>query len=140
MGKAVINEGVLRWALDRSGLTVDALRGKFPRIRQWITGESQPTVRRLNMLAKATFTPLGFFFLKDPPEERMPIPLFRTLGDKGTTQPNPNLLDTIHLMQRRQAWMRGFLIEEGEHPQPFVNTAAVRGEPKLIAERVRRTL
>jgi Zn-dependent peptidase ImmA (M78 family) len=138
--KAAITESILRWALDRSGKTPEHLQRKFPRIRQWLTGERQPTLRQLEIFAKATQTPLGFFFLKKPPEERIPIPYFRTIGDEKTAKPSPNLLETIYTMQRRQEWMRDYLIEKGNETLSFVNTAKTEEEPEIIAERVRGTL
>ena len=73
MSRVAVDKEVLRWAVSRSGLKLDDLGHRFPRIRQWIAGESQPTLRQLELLAKATLTPLGFFFLAKPPEQRLPI-------------------------------------------------------------------
>jgi len=140
MTTAEIKVSVLRWAFNRSGLTVDEARKKFGRIDQWLAGESQPTMRQIESLAKATLTPLGFFFLKEPPEERIPIPYFRTLSDRTSSELSVNLLETIYTMQRRQAWMREFLIEEGESQLPFVNTTKVNEQSTLIADRIRRAL
>jgi Zn-dependent peptidase ImmA (M78 family) len=140
MSRVAINESVLRWAIDRSGLTQDRLQTKFPKIRQWIDGESQPTRRQLESLAKATLTPLGFFFLSEPPEVRLPIPLFRTLGDKTRSRPSPDLIDTIQLMQRRQEWMREFLIEEGQGPSPVAWSAQPDAPPESVADHIRRSL
>jgi Zn-dependent peptidase ImmA (M78 family) len=140
MSKVAINESVIRWAMDRSELTVNDLLNKFPKIRQWISGESQPTLRQLEGLAKVTRTPLGFFFLEEPPQERLPIPNFRTLGDEGLNRPSPDLLETIQMMQRRQSWMREFLIEEGQEQLPLVNSARLDEQPISIAQRVRSRL
>jgi Zn-dependent peptidase ImmA (M78 family) len=140
MSKVALNQRVLGWALDRSELTLDDLQPKFPRIREWAAAQSQPTLRQLELLAKATRTPLGFFFLKEPPEERLPVPHFRTLGDEAPSSPNPDLLATIQTMQRRQFWMREFLIEQGQEQLPFVRTARLDEQPSSIAQRMRRSL
>jgi Zn-dependent peptidase ImmA (M78 family) len=140
MGRVAINEGVLLWAMDRAGLTPDSLQAKFPKIWQWVDGQSQPTRRQLESLAKATLTPLGFFFLPEPPEVRLPIPNFRTLGDKTPSRPSPNLIDTIQLMQRRQDWMREFLIEEGQGPSPIAWSAHPDDKPVSVADHIRHAL
>ncbi|MEW6658058.1 MAG: ImmA/IrrE family metallo-endopeptidase [Thermodesulfobacteriota bacterium] len=140
MGRVAINEGVLRWAIDRSGLTQDRLQTKFPKIRQWVTGEKLPTRRQLESLAKATLTPFGFFFLSEPPEVRLPIPHFRTLGDKTPSSPSPDLIDTVQLMQQRQEWMREFLIEEGQEPLPIAWSAQPDAPPVSVADHIRRAL
>ncbi|MFH1595354.1 MAG: ImmA/IrrE family metallo-endopeptidase [Pseudomonadota bacterium] len=140
MGRVAINEGVLRWAIDRAGLTQDRLQTKFPKIRPWVAGESHPTRRQLESLAKATLTPFGFFFLSEPPEVRLPIPHFRTLGDKTPSRPSPDLIDTIQLMQRRQDWMREFLIEEGQDPSPIAWSAQPDAPPESVADHIRHAL
>jgi len=140
MSKVAVKERVLRWALDRAGLTPDGLQYKFPKIQQWIASESQPTLRQLESLAKATRTPLGFFFLNEPPKERLPVPHFRTLRDKPPVGPSPELLETIHIMERRQSWMRDFLIEQGQEPLSFVHSAPLDAQPVPIAASIRDTL
>lgn len=140
MSRVAVNEGVLNWAVNRSGFTLDALQDKFPKIRQWVAGGSQPTLRQLESLSRVTLTPLGFFFLADPPEERLPIPHFRTHADGPPSRPSPELLGTIQMMQRRQAWMREFLIEQGQERLPVVRSARPSERPTSVANRMRRTL
>jgi len=43
-------------------------------------------------------------------------------------------------MQRRQSWLREFLIEEGHEALPFVSSTAVSDPPTLVAERMRDRL
>ncbi len=140
MSRVAVNKSIFRWALDRSQRTVDDLQSRFPKIRDWIAGQRQPTLRQLEDLATATRTPLGFFFLQEPPEERLPVPYFRTLGDEGMSRPSPDLLETIHTMQRRQSWMREYLIEEGQEPLSFVRSARTDEHPTSVTKRMRDTL
>src|SRR4030065_1533015 len=106
MSRVNVSKKVLRWAVSRSGQELDDLEQKFPKIHQWADEESQPTLRQLESLARATHTPLGFFFLAEPPDERLPIPHFRTIHDDTPAKPNPNLLETVQIMQSRHAWLR----------------------------------
>lgn len=53
------------------------------------------------------------------PEERLPILHFRTLGGEPTSRLGPDFLKTVQLMKRRQAWMREYLIEQGQDPLPL---------------------
>ncbi len=140
MSRVAVKREVLRWAVNRSGRPLPSLQRKFPKIRQWETGESQPTLRQLESLARATLTPLGFFFLPAPPEERLPIPYFRTLGDEPLRRPSADLLESVQTMQRRQAWMREFLIEQGHERLPLVGSATLNETPRGVADRIRRTL
>jgi len=140
MSRVAVSEKILDWALDRSGLTLADLEPKFPRLHQWISGQSQPTLRQLELLAKSTLTPLGFFFLKEPPEERLPVPYFRTLGDEASYGPSPDLLETIHTMQRRQAWLREFLVDQGQESLTFVRSARTDEPPASVGRRIREAL
>lgn len=140
MSRVTVRREVLRWAVDRSGLPASALRRKFPKIQEWESGESQPTLHQLESLAKATLTPLGFFFLPTPPEERLPIPHFRTLDGGTPSRPSPDLLFTVQTMQRRQAWMREFLIDQGQDRLPFVGSSRLNESPHIVADRIRRAL
>ena len=108
--RVAIEPKLLLWAQERSRLSEEVLCQKFPQYPRWLTGEESPTVKQLEKFAAQTYTPLGYFFLSEPPEVLLPIPDFRTVKDQGVVQPSPHLLDTIYAMQLRQAWMRSFLI------------------------------
>ncbi|MBN2317116.1 MAG: ImmA/IrrE family metallo-endopeptidase [Sedimentisphaerales bacterium] len=136
MSRVNVNKKVLRWAVSRSGHELDDLEQKFPKIHQWANEESQPTLRQLELLAKATLTPLGFFFLAEPPEERLPIPHFRTIRNETPAKSSPDLLESVQIMQRRQAWMREFLIEQGQDKLHFVGSSRGKEEPRLIVQRI----
>lgn len=140
MSRVAVNAKILDWALDRSGLTPPAVEHRFPKIRQWIAGQSRPTLRQLESLAKLTLTPLGFFFLDRPPVERLPIPYFRTLGAEASFSPSPDLLETIQTMQRRQAWLREFLVDQGQGMLSFVGSANLDESPVRVGQRIRETL
>ncbi|HUV04765.1 MAG TPA: ImmA/IrrE family metallo-endopeptidase [Armatimonadota bacterium] len=104
-----------------------------------MSGSKAPTLRQLDKFAKAARTPFGYLFLPQPPREQLPIPHFRTLTDEPVS-PSADLLETVHIMQRRQNWMREHLIEQALEPLPFVRSAKVGEERKLIAREMRRTL
>jgi hypothetical protein len=107
---------------------------------EWERGEKQPTFRQLEDFAKATLTPFGAFFLPEPPQERLPVPDFRTMRDQRPKRPSAALLETIYQMQRRQEWMRDYLKEEGEDPLPFIGTVTLASSPVAAAEDIRCTL
>lgn len=131
---------LLRWAIDRSRLPFDDLQRSFPKLGAWIRGECPPTFKQLEKFAKKTMTPFGYLFLDSPPDEKLPIPDFRTVGDSPIDRPSPNLIDTIHTMQRRQDWMREYVIDEGQDPLDFVGSAAISENKVALAARIRKTL
>lgn len=140
MSTVDINPELIRWAIERSGRSVETLARGLPGISRWELGESQPTLRQLEALAKKTWTPLGYFFLAEPPEEKLPVPDFRTARDEPVRRPSPNLIDTLHTMQRRQWWMRDYLIEMGHERLPYVGSAKPTDDISTVAMRIRRAL
>ncbi|MDP8205747.1 MAG: ImmA/IrrE family metallo-endopeptidase [Candidatus Electryonea clarkiae] len=140
MTRVVVSEHVLRWAMDRSGISPSVFERKFPNIRQWVEGKVQPTIRQLEELARTTSTPFGFFFLQEPPKEQLPIPHFRTISDDSTYRPSPNLLETVQIMEQRQTWMREFMREEGQKPLPFVGSINPDEDIQSITKSIRDNL
>ena len=140
MNTVSINKELIIWARERAGLEVDDLIKIFPRFPEWEEGKSLPTLNQLEKLARKVYAPLGYFFLPKPPEEKLPIPDFRSVQDEPVIDPSPNLLETIFLMQRRQAWYREFIIEEGSTPLAFVGSCTLRDEPFLVATKMREVL
>jgi Zn-dependent peptidase ImmA (M78 family) len=103
-------------------------------------GEERPTFRQLEKFAQATHTPFGYFFLPEPPEESLPIPDLRTVGNQYVGRPSPDLLDTIYTMQRRQTWLREVLIECEAEPPEFVGSARSTDDPEAVGREMRRII
>ncbi len=120
-----VNPALLRWACERSGRLEAALAERFVALPDWLAGTKAPTLRQLEEFARATHTPVGFLFLPEPPQERVPIPDYRTVGSERVRRPSPDLLDTIHLCQQRQDWYRQNALVLGEPPIEFVGSASV---------------
>ena len=139
MSRIAIRPELLRWACERAGYSVDDLVGRVPGLRAWERGEKQPTVRQLEDFAKATHVPLGYLFLPAPPEERVPIPDFRTIQEE-IRRPSPDLLDTIYGMQRRQAWLREERMEYETEPLDFVGSARLTDDPDAVGREMRRLI
>ena len=139
-GRVPVSPDVLRWAIARSVKDPDALRARFPKLDAWEQGATAPTMRQLEDFAKATYAPLGYFFLPEPPVEAMPIPDLRTIGDQGIVQPSGNMLDTIYICQRRQDWYREYALSIGEEPLPFIGSARIDDSVVDTAAQMRRVL
>jgi len=140
MNRVNIKPEMLNWAYERSGKSADALRKRFPKFDLWNSGEDSPTLKQLEGFAKATYTPVGFFFLQNLPIEVIPIPDFRTVGSGYIGHPSPDLLDTVYICQQRQEWYREFVRSTGEKPVPFVGSVSQTNNIEKIAESMRHTL
>jgi len=140
MMRVEIKRSLLRWACERAGFDPFTLEERFPQFAAWERGEKQPTLRQLEAFAKATHTPIGYLFLPEPPQERVPIPDFRTIADEALRQPSPDLLDTLYLCQQRQDWYREFLLLEGEKPLSFAGSARIGDDVIRVARHMREVL
>lgn len=136
MTRVSVSPKVLEWASDRSSRDRAELDTRFPKLSRWLSGEEAPTLNQLEQFSRATATPLGFLFLKIPPIERLPIPHYRTLRDKTVPVPSSELLDTIYAMQRRQGWLRDYLVEEGRERVALVNCAKQNEASTIVAQRL----
>ncbi len=113
---------MLTWARERAGLEFAQLEQRFPKLEEWERGARLPTLKQLESFAHATHTPVGLLFLSEPPEEQVPIPDYRTIGDAGIRRPSPDLLETIFQCQQRQEWYRDFALLGREDPVAFVGS------------------
>ncbi|MDI6738762.1 MAG: ImmA/IrrE family metallo-endopeptidase, partial [Candidatus Edwardsbacteria bacterium] len=137
-----VNPDLLLWACERAGRSVGALaqQQSFRKLPAWIRGEEHPTFKHLEKFAQATYTPFGYFFLPKPPEESVPIPDLRTVGNQYMGHPSPDLLDTMYLCQQRQEWYRDFARSMGEKPLPFVGSANLESNTAEVARNIRQAL
>jgi len=122
-----LNPDLLQWARERARLSVDGLALKMglvpKRVQEW---EETGRIKMdwADKLALKTHTPVGYLYLKEPPEVKLDIPDFRTLADTGVRRPSVELIDTVDIAILRQDWYREFLVAEGEDPLAFVGSIA----------------
>lgn len=140
MNRVEVRPALFGWARERARLPPGALKRRFPNLVQWERGADKPTLKQVEALAKATFTPVGYFFLPEPPEERLPLPDFRTVRNTPVGRPSPHLLDTVYACQERQAWYQNFARSAGQKKRPFVASVTTRARVEEVAEDMRKTL
>ena len=127
---------VLRWARERAGLDRDQLAANLKLqvqdIAEWEHSGRIP-FNKVDDLAKHTYTPVGYLYLSEPPDDSLPIADFRTRAGASPQRPSPNLLDTVYQMQLRQAWMREEVINQEEPPPEFVGAFSLGSSPSQVA-------
>lgn len=131
---------MLTWARERSRLEPDVLFNRFKGLRAWELGEKRPTLKQLEDFARATHTPFGYLLLPEPPEEPLPVPDFRTIGDVEVGHASPDLLDTVYQCQQRQEWYRDYARLHGADPVAFVGSLAAGGDVVKAAGQMRGVL
>ncbi|MYA89137.1 MAG: ImmA/IrrE family metallo-endopeptidase [Boseongicola sp. SB0662_bin_57] len=140
MTRVPVNPALLRWARKRARVAQEDLAVKFKKLPEWERGETKPTLRQLEAFARAVHVPFGYLFLDEPPNESLPIADFRTVADTANFEASPNLIDTLYAMQRRQAWLREHLIENGAEPLAFAASARLDDDPGAVGREIRRAL
>ena len=86
-----ITPAVLTWARERAGYSLDAASEKFPRIKNWESGETLPSYPQLESLADKFKVPVAVFFFPEPPELPPLNESFRTLGPAQFAEIPPRL-------------------------------------------------
>ena len=131
---------VLLWAAERARLSDTALERSFRKWALWLSGDAQPTLKQLEDFARLTRTPIGYFFLPEPPVLQLPVPDFRTRRDEAPVEPSTGLLDTLYLCQQRQDWYRDYARVHGFAHLDFVSSATVEDQPEQVAGEMRQIL
>lgn len=136
-----VHPDLLRWALARAGKSPASLEKRFKRLPKWLDGAARPTLNQLRDFADATYVSLGQLFLESPPPDVLPISDFRTIRDIELEHPSPELVDTIHICQRRQDWFRSYLLEAGawDHVD-LVGCCSLRLGPIRAAKRISKAI
>ena len=131
---------LLRWARERASLSPEDLARPFPKYDAWESGTAKPTLKQLEKFASKVHAPIGYFFLSEPPDEPKSIPDFRTIEGMPPKRPSLDLLDTVHLCQRRQDWYREHARADGAEPLAFVGSANLSSSTVIVAAEIRRSL
>jgi len=138
-----LQPSVLRWARERAGMEpnvlAEALKTEDDAVVSWEkTGKM--TFSLLQKLARVTRTPEGQLFLSKPPEEKLPVPDFRTLAGQTARRASPELLDTLHDARRKQEWYREYLLTMGAEPVAFVGSLSLKMPVRRAAAEMRQAL
>ena len=133
------NSNMLPWAIARAGFDLPEFTTKVPDIQGWIDGTKNPTVKQLEDFSRKVHLPFGYLFLPEPPNEKLPIPFFRT-NDSQATAVSINVYDTILLMQQRQDWLRDYLKDNDFEDLHFVGKFRNSHNVQEIVTDIRNTL
>lgn len=126
-----VEQKIFEWATQQTDKSFDDIDNKFPKFEEWVTGEIQPTLNQLIEFSSFTKIPFGYLVLKDPPTETLPLLEFRTVDTEEILNPSRELLDTIKDMEKKQEWMREYLIDEGYSKNDIVKSIHFSNELKI---------
>ena len=127
--------------MSRDGLA-QRMRVALDRVVEW-EETGRISIAQADRLAHRTHTPLGYLYLSKPPQDQddLSIPDFRTRhAGAPPSAPSLDLRETVHAMERRQAWMREELIEGGAEPLRFVGAFSPGHHHGEVASAMREVL
>ncbi len=134
-----INPNIITWAINRAGFELQEFLVKNPNVQKWLENVKKPTVKQLEDFSHRVHIPFGYLFLKEPPQENIPFPFFRT-GSNSTNKVSLNVYDTILTLQRRQDWLIDYLVDNGAEKLPFVGKYSASSSCTDIVIDIRNTL
>lgn len=128
-----IKQPVLRWAVERTGLTPDELskQADFHSVRKWLAGELNPTLKQAEKLARQASIPFGYLLMDEPVDDRPDIPDFRTVNSTQVIDFSPNLEEMILSRQSRLDWYVEFALAEGIPPPKLTAHFRLEDDPHI---------
>jgi len=135
-----VEPSILKWAVESSGWSKDDLikRLKISSnvLDSWTTGETKPTLKQLEDLAKTLKRPLAVFFLSEPPKDK-PLPKdYRMLPDKEGKFDKKTIL-AIRRARRLQIISKELSENLSTNLNKLTATVKQSDDPKKIAEKYR---
>lgn len=134
-----INNNLLIWAIERAGINIDEVSKTIPYFSSWLLGKKKPTVKQLEKFAQKVHLPFGYLFLDNPPEEKLPIPFFRTINSQDH-KINLNIYDSVLILQQRQNWLTDYLKENNYPKLNFVGKFSRNPDINEVVNDIRTTL
>lgn len=143
--QALINPRIISWARERAGLSEDSLAKKLSikdtkKILEWEAGEAKPTFRQAQKIASATNIPFGYLFLIDPPQESLPIPDLRTVGNKHHEELSIEVKDIIKQVIAKQEWYKDYLIKLEAPRLAFIGKFSTKDSINEVVQDIRTTI
>lgn len=131
---------ILRWAIGSAGWKDEDISKKLKvsqkTLSGWFRGESNPTLKQLEELAKVVKRPLAVFFLSEVPKEK-PLPKdYRMLPEKAGKFEKETIL-AIRRARRLQKISKELLENINANVNKQVPTVQQTEDPKKLAEKYR---
>lgn len=141
---ARINPDILTWARERAQLSVPALASKLgvsdDQLDAWERAEKPPTFKQAQDFAAKTHIPFGYLYLKQPPQETLPLPDLRTVGGRHPDRPSSELIEMVQIVLRRQEWYAEYLRDQGVERNPYVGRFTARSKVDDVVQDMRQVL
>ncbi len=136
-----INGEIIEWAIIRAGNQLEDFYISNPKVKEWVNGESFPTIKQLEKFTQKVHVPFGYMFFSEPPLEDIPIPFYRT-GHKNplAEKISLNVYNTIQILQERQNWLTDYLNDSEYDDLDFVEKFSIETPYQVIVQDIKQTL
>ncbi|MBW1649750.1 MAG: ImmA/IrrE family metallo-endopeptidase [Deltaproteobacteria bacterium] len=139
--RAYITAKVFKWARESAKITEDAAASNVAvsvdRFKEWETGESYPTIKQAQKLAKVYKRPFAVLFLPEIPNDFHPLQDFRK---KGSKELSTSSIFIIREIQQKQAWISELNEDDEENAAQFVGRFSFNDSPVKVARDILNTL
>jgi Zn-dependent peptidase ImmA (M78 family)/transcriptional regulator with XRE-family HTH domain len=139
--RAYITAKVFKWARESAKMTEEIAASKIAvsveKLQEWESGESYPTIRQAQTLAKAYRRPFALFFLPEIPSDFQPLQDFRK---KGSKELSTSSIFIIREIQQKQAWISDVNEVNGEEKLSFIGRFTINDNPEIVAKDMLKTL
>jgi Zn-dependent peptidase ImmA (M78 family)/transcriptional regulator with XRE-family HTH domain len=143
---ARLNGAVMQWARARAGLGVSEFAAKLGKghteqqIQSWESGISFPTFSQAEKIAMKLKVPLAVLFMREPPNEIVPLPDLRTFFGRPQEKPSIEFMEVLNYCIVRQQWYREDREDEGAKALPFVGRSKLSDSVRTVAADIAKTL
>ena len=141
---ALVNPLLLSWAREQSGFAPESVAKRVnvkpERLLAWERGETKPTVRQAQDLAKFYHRPFGLFFLPQPPVLPPLAAEYRRLTGIAPGVESPELRLALRVMSYRREAALDLLEELGAPIAEFATAAHIVEGPMQVGRRLRELL
>lgn len=93
-----VKSNVLQWAILKSNKDIESIEEKFPKLKEWLSNEMNPTFKQVQSLSAFLNIPFGYLLIDTPPKEDIELLKFRTLNSQDDDNPSRELIDTINVL------------------------------------------
>jgi Zn-dependent peptidase ImmA (M78 family) len=133
-----ITPGLVTWARERAGLSLEEATQRFPRIADWEQGASFPTYPQLEQLSDLLKLPIAVFFFPTPPNVPAIRETFRTLPDVEFE----HLPSRVRILLRKAKALQLNLAEltQGRNPAARLITRELVGGANTTVEQLAATV
>lgn len=135
------NKEILLWGIERAGYRLEEFLMIEHRVKEWLDNIKQPTAKQLEKISQKLHLPFGYLFLDTPPVEEIDFPFFRTNHNQvNEKHVSLNVYDAIKIIERRQDWLKDYLLDSGNDELDFVGLYQASANPVEVAQHIRHTL